>query len=536
VNGQSGPGGYPGKQPRDGSIRRGYQGNRSTRGNWGDQGDYDGYPGYDGRGNPNGAPGYGGQDYDNQGYSTRGYGQQHRPQPGRDRVRGARQPFPPGYDQRAEVRYGQQGNYEEQGDESFLPGFGRRDEFEGARPADRGRGQGHGRGYEGYDDRRDPRGGGGRGPGGAGGRGPGGLGPRGRNDGQGNYDRNNRRPDPRRRKTRWIPRVLLLVILLALVGGGGGGALWLYHRYEAKYHPADYFGDGTGPTVMIQVRSGENASQLAPTMLQMGVVASDRAFVLAAESSTNPTGLEPGFYLLKHHMQASLAYAALLNPKNRVQTTVTIPEGKRASQVALILAKYSKIPLKDFQQIIAHPPASLGLPPAANGKVEGYLFPATYAVIPHETALQVLQAMVQRFNVEAEQIGLDAAAKKAGLTSSQVIIEASLAQAEGGSVADFPKIAEVMNNRLKIGMQLRFDSAVLYGLGKYGTSATFQELRIDTPYNIYMHTGLPIGPIGNPGDAAIRAILHPDKGDYLYFLSKPSGATEFSHNCLPGQC
>ena len=100
-------------------------------------------------------------------------------------------------------------------------------------------------------------------------------------------------------------------------------------------------------------------------------------------------------------MQASLAYAALLNPKNRVQTTVTIPEGKRAVEVIAIIAKKTKIPLKDFQQVLAHP-AQLGLPSYANGKVEGYLFPATYAIVPHETALQILQAMVQRFNVEAQ--------------------------------------------------------------------------------------------------------------------------------------
>ena len=100
-------------------------------------------------------------------------------------------------------------------------------------------------------------------------------------------------------------------------------------------------------------------------------------------------------------MQASLAYTALTNPKNLVQTTVTIPEGKRAVDVIAIIAKKTKIPLKNFQQVLARP-AQLGLPSYANGKAEGYLFPATYAIVPHETALQILQAMVQRFNVEAQ--------------------------------------------------------------------------------------------------------------------------------------
>ena len=233
-------------------------------------------------------------------------------------------------------------------------------------------------------------------------------------------------------------------------------------------------------------------------------------------------------------MQASLAYAALLNPKNRVQTTVTIPEGKRAVDVIAILAKKTKIPLKDFQQVLAHP-AQLGLPSYANGKAEGYLFPATYAIVPHETALQILQAMVQRFNDEAQAINLVAAAKAAGLTPAQLIIEASLAQAEGGSVSDYPKIAEVIHNRLAIGMHLQFDSTVLYGLGKYAVSATIKQTKTPGPYNTYLNAGLPPGPISNPGDAAIQGILHADHGNWLYFLTVPGGKSQFSATPLKGQ-
>ena len=224
--------------------------------------------------------------------------------------------------------------------------------------------------------------------------------------------------------------------------------------------------------------SGDTAFSLAPRLLQIGVIASTRAFINAAENTaaSNSTGLEPASTMLHHHMQASLAYAALLNPKNLVQTTVTIPEGKRAVDVIAIIAKNTKIPLKDFQQVLANP-AQLGLPSYAGGKAEGYLFPATYAIVPHETALQILQAMVQRYNVEAQEIDIVAAAKSGGLTPAQLITEASLAQAEGGSVSDYPKIGEVIHNRLAIGMHLQFDSTVLYGLGKYAVSATIKQTR-----------------------------------------------------------
>ena len=213
-----------------------------------------------------------------------------------------------------------------------------------------------------------------------------------------------RRRSPIRRLAPWIA-LLVIVVPLALVG-------WhIYGIWKAKTHPADYAGGGTAPTVTVQVPSGATAEGLAPTLVADGVIASTRALVLAADNSSNPTGLEPGYFILNHHMQASLAWAALLNPKNRDQAVVTIPEGKRASQVIATLAQVTKIPLKDFEQVIAHP-AQLGLPSYADGKVEGFLFPATYAIQPHETALQILQAMVARYNVEAQQIDLPAAAAK----------------------------------------------------------------------------------------------------------------------------
>ena len=471
-----------------------------------------------------------------------------------------------GYPQRGDAGYGQ-GGYEGrdpgQRDDSFLPGFGPRDDFDGdqqydgrrdprrggARRARDGRADGRaadlGRGpdgraveFAGQDQRargararddRDPRGprrdrGDWDGNGGNGGAGDGGDGPR------------RRRRGPIRRLAPWIA---LLVIVVPLAIGG----FYIWNLYQAKVHPADYTGSGTKPTVTVQVTAADGtAEQLAPTLLQDGVIASTRAFVLAAESSSKPTGLEPGFFLLNSHMQASLAWADLTNPKNMLQTVVTVPEGKRVSQVISILSAKTKIPEKDFQQVIDHP-APLGLPSYAKGvkgfpdsAVEGFLFPATYAITPHETALQILQAMVARYNVEASTIGITAAASSVHLTPYQLIIEASMAQAEGGSVTDYPKIATVIKNRQAAGMTMGFDSVLFYGLNTYGINVTQKQEAVSNPYNdMTEHTGLPPTPIDNPGDAAIQGILHPTPGDWLYFLTVPGGKSEFSRTPLSGQ-
>jgi UPF0755 protein len=333
-----------------------------------------------------------------------------------------------------------------------------------------------------------------------------------------------------RRRFRWIaPLVALLVIVVPLAVGG----VYAYGLYMNKYHPADYSGTGTG-SIVVQVTSGDSPTSLAPKLVKLGVVASSRAFVLAAEHSTNSSGLLPGFYGMHRHMKASLAYAILINPKNMVQIRVTIPEGWRLSQIVSYLGAKSGIPLSAYAKVLKDP-AQLHLPGFANGKPEGYLFPATYDVQPHETALGVLTGMVKRFDQEAANIGLPEAAKQAHLTQAQVVVVASLVQAEGGRLSDYPKIARVIYNRLAHGMPLQLDSTVLYGLNKFGILASDKDLTSPSPYNTYKHKGLPPGPIDSPGAAAIQAVLHPAAGPWLYFVTVNPKTGETLYTSSPAQ-
>ena len=130
-----------------------------------------------------------------------------------------------------------------------------------------------------------------------------------------------------------------------------------------------------------------------------------------------------------------------------------------------------------------------------------------------------LKMMVTRFNEESDSISLPAAAKAGQVPVAHVMIIASLIQAEGGQLSDFPKIAEVIYNRLNQNMKLELDSTVEYALGKYGIIATNDQLQVNSPYNTYLHAGLPPAPIDSPGDAAIKAALHPAHGTFLYFVT-----------------
>ncbi len=341
-------------------------------------------------------------------------------------------------------------------------------------------------------------------------------------------------PRPKgKRKTRMrrIAQWLALSVVVLLVLGAGAAYDYVDHYY---LHPPDYSGAGTG-WVTVRIYSGDSAATVGQRLQQAGVVETARAFQNAAKASGQGSALEPGYYRMHRHMAAALAFAMLLKPSSRVQTKITIPEGLRLSQIIAVLGQATGEP-GGYQQAIKDVPA-LGLPSYAKGNPEGYLFPATYDVQPNTPPIKVLKAMVARFGVEAASVNLPAAAAHAQLTEGQVIVVASLIQAEGRNTADFPKIAEVIYNRLNSGIKLQLDSTVMYALHRYGIRATSAQAQVRSPYNTYLHTGLPPGPIGSPGDVAIQAALHPAHGNLMYFVTvdPKTGLTKFTSSYAVAQ-
>jgi UPF0755 protein len=335
----------------------------------------------------------------------------------------------------------------------------------------------------------------------------------------------------RKSRLRRIAQWLAISVILLLLLGVGGAYYYVDHFY---LHPPDYSGAGAGWT-RVRIYPGDTAAVVGQRLQQAGVVESARAFQNAAKASGQGSSLEPGYYRLHRHMAAALAFALLLKPSSRVQTKITIPEGQRLSQIIAELGQATGN-LSGYQQAIKDVKA-LNLPSFAKGNPEGYLFPATYDIQPNTPPAKVLQAMVTRFGVEAASVSLPSAAAHAQLTEDQVIVVASLIQAEGRNPADFPKIAEVIYNRLNSGIKLQLDSTVMYALHTYGIRASSAQVQVRSPYNTYQHTGLPPGPIDSPGDVAIQAALHPAHGNLLYFVTvdPKTGLTKFTSSFTVAQ-
>lgn len=164
--------------------------------------------------------------------------------------------------------------------------------------------------------------------------------------------------------------------------------------------------------------------------------------------------------------------------------------------------------------------------PAASS-LEGYLFPDTYRFSRHVTSLTILQTMTRRFGQVAIRIGLS------GPETNRVVTMASLVEREVHVDAERPVVAGVFENRLKLGMPLQTDPAVVYASILRGTWTGVihrSELQSDSPYNTYTHPGLPPGPICNPGLQALRAALDPVKTPYLYFVANADGSTRFAQS------
>lgn len=308
-----------------------------------------------------------------------------------------------------------------------------------------------------------------------------------------------------------------LAALLFLVVVLGGGGYFGYTKLKNFMQPGDYTGEGAGATT-IEVQEGDFTSSIAATLVKADVVKSTKAFTKAAEDEPKSTSIQPGFYRMRLKMSAKSALALMLDPKSRAGV-VNVPEGRRALEIFEMLSKQTKVPVKEFEKVRTNPKA-LGLPSYAKGNLEGYLYPGQYNLPPKATAAQLLKPMVDRFKQQVSPLNLPERAKKIKMTAGDVVIMASLIEAEAGRPDDYRKISRVIFNRFKAGRNLEFDTPILYKLKKRTLDVRHSDLmKVQSPYNLYTHSGLTPGAISNPGIDAINAVFNPEKGTWLYFVA-----------------
>jgi len=315
-------------------------------------------------------------------------------------------------------------------------------------------------------------------------------------------------PKLRRRTARLLVATLLAGAVLATTLAAAG--IGLFHRAFAAPGPL------TEEAVLVIPR-GASVRSIAALLESEGVVGDATVFSLGVRGFGAERPLIAGEYAFPASVSARDAMAILQSGKVVVRN-LTIPEGLTASQVVALVNAADAL--------------DGALPPA--GQVgEGSLLPETYQYVRGERRQDVMARMQKAMGETLDRLWRNRSEDAAPLASPrEALILASIVERETGRAEERPRVAAVFLNRLRRGMRLQSDPTVVYGLsngaGVIGRPLTRADLAVDHPYNTYIHTGLPPGPIANPGRDSVAAVLRPAKSKDLYFVADGTGGHAFA--------
>jgi UPF0755 protein len=280
----------------------------------------------------------------------------------------------------------------------------------------------------------------------------------------------------------------------------------------------------SGPGVQLTIRKGSSFREAAESLAAHGIVRSARVFSLYATVRRRDRSLRWGTYVLRPGMSWEQMLDALRLGRGVIHL-VTIPEGFSISEIEPLLEDSLELS-PDSLEAAVRDTALLHRLDIPTRTLEGYLFPDTYTFPDKTTARDAVRMMVDRFERAWKPEWTDQA-RAMKLTRHDIVTLASIVEREVRRDEERPVVAAVYLNRLRIGMPLMADPTVTYALGKKPGRVLLRDLRVKSPYNTYLHPGLPPGPIASPGAASMRASLFPAKVPYRFFVAAPDGHHEF---------
>jgi UPF0755 protein len=311
----------------------------------------------------------------------------------------------------------------------------------------------------------------------------------------------------RRSRRRRLRGVVVFLVLIGLITGGAYGALKLTGHRQPKVQ--------AGLPVDFTVQPGEGSRQIGRRLEEAGVVDSGGRFRAVASARGLDGALQPGEYRLETGMEVDSVIDLLVRGSN-LGTPFTVPEGFTVDQIVDRIAATKRFSKATIQKALVSPSLEVPFRPAGVKTLEGLLFPQTYRIERNATATSVLQQMLDQLdNVMAR---FDQTATPRHLSPYQVLIIASMVEREAKVPEDRPKIARVIYNRLARREPLQIDATVQYALGASKPRLSTKDLQVASPYNTYLHSGLPPTPIASPGQASIEAAMEPASGPWLFYV------------------
>ncbi len=306
------------------------------------------------------------------------------------------------------------------------------------------------------------------------------------------------RPRRQRRPFKWVMWLLCYLGLAGIVAVGVAG-LWYSQQVNPKGNP--------GAPITFTVSADDTLETVSERLHDEGLVESASVFRWYVERHDG-LALIPGYFRIRPDDHMGNIMRILRTPPSETFTKVTFPEGYTFQKMGRRLEeKVPRLSAIDFNLAATSGNIRSVWSPEGTNSLEGLLFPDTYQVSNGEVAGQVIARMVKLMERVGRQENIEERSRLVGMSPYQVLIVASLIEREARVPEDRAKIARVIYNRLYLGMPLGIDAALFYG---QDPSLSFSEVKaLDTPYNTYLHTGLPPTPIANPGRASIQAALNP---------------------------
>lgn len=333
------------------------------------------------------------------------------------------------------------------------------------------------------------------------------------------------------KETLWTNRIIKIIVLgligLLLVCGIGG---YLYVNHALG--PVE---SNNQNKISVTIPIGSTNREIAEILKENKLVHNVDIFNFYMKAK-NVSDLQAGHYELSPSMNAEQVIAELQKGgtpiSEDVDTKLTVIEGMTLEQIAEMVGTNTPITKEEFmkvandeaflKELTTQFPSLLGGLLEIEGmkyRLEGYLFPATYDYIAGTTAQEIITQMVAKMNLEYHRLRENGDLEETYFSFHQVLTLASIVEKEGITDEDRKLIAGVFLNRINSGMALQSDITVLYALGVHKELVTYKDLEVDSPYNLYMHTGLGPGPYDSPSLNAIMAVLHPTYSDYYYFVA-----------------
>jgi peptidoglycan lytic transglycosylase G len=311
------------------------------------------------------------------------------------------------------------------------------------------------------------------------------------------------------------------LVLVAAVAGIVKAVGWV--QEGAGGAPAAPAADPHGPGIVVVVPTGDSATAIGSVLQDRGIVSSGSGFAGYAKSKGEGSDFKAGTYTF----QAGTGYDTIIARLNAGPAAdysrLVIPEGFRLTEIERRLPGVGIAPGRYAAAVrAAVPPPGFG----HHVNMEGFMFPATYEVRPHEQAATLVSQQLAAFRQAFAQVGMGYARSK-NLSPYDVLIIASMIEREAKVPGDRAKVAAVIYNRLHRGMPLAIDATILYHLGSWTATIHQSDLASSEPYNTRVHHGLPPTPICNPGLAALQAAAHPAHVDYLYYVAVPGKAAQY---------